>query len=234
MNLKRSLNCLVAAILGLCLSATVHQSLAATPGFTEDFELDVANWVNFDNTAFLSFNATGGPDGSSFASGDFNFKDLAFGDQGPVILRATTTPLGPASGGNFFGDWLTDGITEFSAQVRHNAPVPLTFFARFASPTFFPGAIAVRFQPVFPNTWTEMSFDIDPSNPAFVSFEGETFVDVFDGIGNVQIGVEVPAALAGVDQGFTFDVDQVSIVPEPSSLVLASLAVLACVRRRRI
>jgi hypothetical protein len=230
------MNRFVFSLSGICLSffACAASVDATTVPFTENFLADVANWTNFNGTALLSFNDSGGPDDSSYASGDYNFKDLAFGDQGPVILRASPTPLGAASAGNLFGDWIADGVTSFSAQVRHNASVPLTFFARFASPFNFPGGTAIRFAPVLPNIWTDLKFDIHPSNPAFVTFEGETFTDVFDGVGNIQIGVSVPQALAGLDRSFVFDVDQVSIVPEPSSWVITGLAVLACFSRRHI
>ena len=54
--------------------------------FTEDFDADVANWVNFNSSALLDFNASGGPDGSSYASGGINFVNLEEGDD-PVVLR---------------------------------------------------------------------------------------------------------------------------------------------------
>lgn len=219
----------------LLLAATelaVLSAGATTIPFIENFDADVANWVNFNSIAPLTFNASGGPDGSSYASGEFNFKDLAFGNQGPVILRASTSPLGAASGGNFFGDWIADGVTKFSAQVRHNASVPLTFYSRFASPFNFPGATAIQFAPVLPNTWTEIEVEI--ANDSFVTFEGQTFADVFDGVGNIQFSVSVPQAFAGVDQDFAFDVDQVSIVPEPSAFAMLSMAVLTGLRRRRV
>ena len=38
---------------------------------------------------------------------------------------------------------------------------------------------------------------------------------VFSSLGNLQTGMFVPAAASGVDQPFTFDVDRVTIVPNP-------------------
>lgn len=204
-------------------------AMGLTVPFVEDFSTDTALWVDSSESNFLEHEATGGPDGGSYASATFNFESLAADDQGPVIFRATTPIFEPASGGAFFGDWVAGIVRNFSAQVRHDAPVPLTFFTRFAGPTNFPGAIAIRFEPVFPDTWTEMEFDINGSNPAFVSFEDETFREVFDNIGNVQIGVSVPEALAGVDLDVNFGLDKVAIaIPEPSGLGLACLGMFLC------
>jgi len=210
-------------VLGIYESQSVQ---AITVPFTEDFDAGAANWLNFNSSALLSFHATGGPDGSSFASGTFNFKNSAFGDQGPVVFRGTTSLVGASSGGAFFGNWITGGVGKFTAQVRHDATVPLTFFTRFADPTNFPGGFAIHSAPVPPNVWTDLTVDINASNPQFVSFEGATFADVFDDIGNVQLGVTIPQELAGVDLEINFDLDQpaISTVPEPATFALAALA----------
>ena len=218
MNLQRSwlaLSLLGAA--GLFCPAAVG---ALELPFTEDFDADAANWVNFNSSALLDFQASGGPDGSSYASGGINFVDLEEGDD-PVVLRATTSVLGASSDGALFGDWITDGVTKFSTQVRHNAPVPLTLFTRYASPLNFPGGSAINFAPVLPNVWTKLEVEISPTNPQFVTFEGQTFADVFDDVGNIQIAISnIPESLAGVDQEFTFDIDQPTIVPEPANMLL--------------
>jgi MYXO-CTERM domain-containing protein len=49
---------------------------------------------------------------------------------------------------------------------------------------------------------------------------------VFGNIGNIQVGVSVSAALAGLDQEISFDIDQVSVVPEPTAAALAVMAML--------
>ena len=217
----------------ICLFIQISSFAVTTVLFQEDFASDSALWTNFDNSALLSFNAAGGPDGSSYASGSFNFLNSVFGDQGPVVFRGETTPGGPASGGNFFGNWIADGVREFSAFVRHDSPVPLTFFTRLADSVNFPARTAVQFAPVFGNTWTDLNFSINPSSPNFVTFEGESFATVFDNIGRMQIGVSIPAGLAGVDQNITFDLDQVAIkTPEPTTLLLSCLGALLGLSRR--
>jgi hypothetical protein len=214
---------LIAAL--FCLLLVAEDSLSFTVPFTEDFSSGNSNWSSNLSNVFLVHIPTGGPDGSSYASGTFNFQNSAAGTS-PVLLRANnTTSLGPASGGNFIGDWISAGAKRFSAFVRHDAPVPLTYFARFADPANFPGAFATHFAPVLPHTWTELVFSVRPGSPAFVTFEGSSFANVFDNIGRVQLGVSVPVALAGTNQSYKFDVDQAAVnSPEPTTLLLGALA----------
>lgn len=220
---------------GLLVLGVAQSALALDVPFQEDFSTDNANW--FDSTDAVPSNwvSSGGPDGSGYISSSFNFVNSAVDDT-PLFHRAEDEFN--SSGGAFEGDWIAGGVTEFSVFVRHDAPVPLNFFSRFSGPGNFPGAIALEFQPVFPNTWTQLTFAIDANNPQFISFSGQDFATVFGasplngfaGIGHVQVGANVPAALAGADQSFTFDVDQVAITPEPTSAVL--LLGLLALRRR--
>jgi hypothetical protein len=142
-----------------------------------------------------------------------------------------------SSGRAFEGNWIAQGVGRFSAFVRHNAPLPLSYFARFSAPANFPGGTAVKFAPVPPNTWTQLNFDIRATNPEFVTFEGTSFGAVFSNIGHIQLGVSGPAALANNPTVFTFDIDKASIamlVPEPATtiaLVIAG-ATLLCGRRQ--
>ena len=152
---------LLAIFASLAIQASVH---ALTVPYVEDFASGNANWQNNAN-GLADFNATGGPDGSSYISAPFNFQGNEEDDT-PVLLRARpSTPLGPASGGNFIGNWLEGGIKQVHAYVRHNAPEPLTYFARFADPMGFPGFIVGDEVTVSPNTWTAIDFAINPSNP---------------------------------------------------------------------
>ncbi len=197
--------------------------------FTEDFATDNSGWRDAF-TGVPTWNASGGPDGSSFISTTFNFSSNDSGDT-PVLFRGQDE-FG-SSGGAFEGDWIAAGVDEFSVFVRHGASEPLNFFTRFASAFNFPGAVAVDFTPVSPGVWTEISFAIDPANPAFVSFEGTDFNTVFSSIGHVQVGASVPDGLAGVDTDFTFAIDQPSIVPGPGSLAMVGIAGLGALGRRR-
>lgn len=202
---------------------------AAVVPFTEDFAADNADWKDAANTD-LAFVAAGGPDASSYVSGSFNFQSQADGDT-PVLLRGQDGF--DSSSDAFVGNWIAEGITEFSAYVRHSAPFPLNFFTRFVSAANFPGGVALDFVPVLPNTWTKVTFDVTATSPQFVTFETANHAAVFSNIGNVQLGVSVPAALAGSAIPITFDLDQPTITPEPASVGLMSVGVLGMLRRRR-
>jgi hypothetical protein len=213
-----------AALLAAISFASAAQ--AVTVPYTEDFTNDNANWQNNART-LATFNAAGGPDGSSYISVPFNFQASAV-DSTPVLFRANpSTPLGPASGGNFIGDWLAGEVSQVRAYVRHNATEPLTYFGRVATPTGYPGFIVGDEVAVEPNVWTAIDLWISPNNSNNFD-EGMPFGSVFNNIGFLQFGVFVPSGLAGVNQAFTFDVDQVTVdVPEPTSLAMAGLAVAA-------
>ena len=209
---------------------------AATVPFTEDFNIDDSGWRDITNgVTSLAHEPTGGQDGGGFVSTSINFVDFEMGAQGPVLFRGPES----ASGGAFAGNWLVEGIGEFSAWVRHDSEVPLNFFARFASPFNFPGATAVQFAPVIgipgPAGWTELVFAIDPNNPQFVTFEGSSFEAVFSNVGIVQVGVSVPDALAGIDAEIRVELDTVGIdTPEPAvALLLAPALMLLTGARRR-
>ncbi len=201
---------------------------AATVPFTEDFPADNANWKDAVN-ADLTYTAVGGPDGSGFVSGSFGFQAQADGDT-PVLLRGHDNF--DSSSDAFVGNWISDGVTEFSAFVRHNAPVPLNFFTRFVSSFNFPGGVALDFVPVLPNTWTKVTFDVTATSLQFLTFENSNYNAVFSNIGNVQLGVSVPAALAGMTAPITFDLDQPTITPEPATAGLLAVGALMMLRRR--
>ncbi|MFG0275502.1 MAG: hypothetical protein ACF8QF_10635 [Phycisphaerales bacterium] len=210
--------------------ASAAVASAGLVGTAETFGSGSANWTNATGTAFLDWSPAGGPDGSAFASGVFDFTNSVDGDT-PVILRAET-PTG-ASAGALFGDYITGGVTELRFSVRHDGPAPLTFFTRFATAGNFPGATAIAFAPVFANAWTEVSIAIDPNSPAFVTFEGSDFSTIFSNVGRLQFGVSVDAGLAGFDQPVRFDIDNVRLIPAPGGIGLAGLALIGCARRRR-
>ena len=141
-----------------------------------------------------------------------------------------------SSGHALEGNWVAQNVGQFSTYVRHNAPQPLSFFTRFSGPGNFPGGTAVKFAPVLPNTWTQLTFDIRADNPEFVTFEGSSFNTVFSNVGHVQVGVSVPAPLNANSTAFAFDIDKVSIapaVPEPATFAAVFIAGMALVGVRR-
>lgn len=200
----------------------------AVAPFTEDFSASSSNWFNADASAPVAWDAPG-----QFATTAYSFLSAAEGST-PAFFRAQDE-FG-SSGNAFVGNYIADGITQLTYQVRHDAPVPLTFFARIASPGNFPAVAAVEFAPVLPNTWTTITVNITDPNPSFI-YEGppSTYNSVFSGVGHIQIGAMVPAALAMQDNSVTFDLDHVSIVPAPAAMgAFGALGVLAARRRRTI
>ncbi len=214
--------------LTLLLMATSAASAGNTV-FTEEFN-DAANWLTAGFTA-LNEVGSGGPDDSSYVSLDAAFDSIGQG----TIFRGHSAFN--ASGGAFAGDWIDEEYIEISAFVRHNAPVPLGYLVRLASPNNFPAAGVASFVPVPPNTWTELTFNVLSNSPQIVTFESSDYNTVFSNIGNVQLFVDVPAGFEDNPTLFTFDLDKVSIatVPEPTTMLLSALGlVVACgVRRHR-
>jgi hypothetical protein len=227
--MKLTSGSLVAVLYCLAAPALIH---AATVPFTEEFTTTVSNWADNSAMNLLNYVSSGGPDGGSYASAS-----TALSGTSMVLFRAQDEFN--SSSHALEGNWVADGVGEFSAFVRHNAPLPLTYFGRFSGPGNFPGGTAVKFAPVLPGAWTQLKFIINPGNPEFVTFEGSSFATVFSNVGHVQLGVTVPAALAGNMTQYTFDIDKASIaalVPEPSALSALVFAGMhfAFLRRRVI
>ncbi|MBL8990549.1 MAG: hypothetical protein JNJ48_03105 [Phycisphaerae bacterium] len=214
----------VAPVAGLLGALTGASAMAADNPFTETFGTGAA-WRDGGgvNAPFLA--PTGGPDGSSYVTTMLSFFSYGPGEN-PQLFRAEL-PYG-SSGGALFGDWIGAGITSFSFWFRAATPGPITVFARFA-PALGPGVVAVVGQAA-PGAWTQFTVAINPGAPLI--YEGTNF-SVFGSIGRVQIGVIVPAGLAGSNVPFTFDLDSVAVVPSPAGAALAGLGLLAATRRRR-
>ncbi|MEM9185794.1 MAG: PEP-CTERM sorting domain-containing protein, partial [Planctomycetota bacterium] len=200
--------------------------------FEEDFESGNALWFDNSGLAPLTAVPSGGEDGGAYVSTTLDFEN---DDAGDTIVTFRAEAIYNSSGFAYAGEWIDLEVEEVSFFVRHDAAFPINFFSRFSPTPRFPGGIAVDFAPVLPNVWTEVTFAIDPTNPQFVSFEGQNFNSVFTQVGNIQPGISVPAGLAGSTLPVTFDLDSVTITrtPEPSSLALLGLAASLGYRRRR-
>lgn len=221
-----ALSCVCAVGLLIAGSSAV---LAATVPFTETFSAGASNWRNATGTADVNWSAAGGAgDNGGFVNTNFGFSASAANDT-PILFRGQDE-FG-SSGGAFVGDWVTGGVTGFAASVRHDAGVPLNFFVRFAGPANFPGANNVFFVPVQSGVWTNL---FAPLPNGSLIFEGPfSYGDVFSNIGHVQMGFSVPSSLAGSEVSARFDIDNVSIVPEPATLALLGLGGIAWAARNR-
>lgn len=205
------------------LALAAAPAAALTAPFTEDFGADAAGWLS-GSFGPLDFQATGGPEGGSYVSTTAS----SLSGNGTIQFRGHAS--NGASGGAFVGDWEAAGVTSLSAFVRHDAPEAVTFFFRIATAGNFPGHIGLVPVPVVPNVWTEISVLLDSANPLLIA-EGGTFSDTFGNVGNVQVGTSVSNLSEGLP--FTWQLDKVTIVPEPGTASLLALGLLGLATRRR-
>jgi hypothetical protein len=209
--------------IGCALALAVVTSAPAgalTAPLTEDFTANASNWLNA-TSAPLTWHATGGPDGGSYVSTTLG----SLGEpQGTIQFRANQSAN--ASGGAFVGNWIGT-VSEISADVIHDAPQNLSFFFRFSGA----GAMIGLLGEVAPNTWTTVSIPIDPDD---LTSGGGTFATTMSNVLNLQVGVIAPAGLEGVP--FTYGLDKVTLVPEPTTAGLLALGLLALggAGRRRV
>lgn len=215
--------------------ALVAAAFAAAPAsaltvpFTETFASGNASWTNAANAPLDAFGA-GGPDGSAYASTSFNFAGTNPAST-PAILRAQNTTN--ASGGAFFGNWVTGGVTTLSFDIRHDAPNALDVFVRWTalSAPAFPGIILFAPSTVAPGAWTNVSIAVSAASP-FVPEPGATYAGIFPQVARMQFGA-TPGALAGQNVAVRFDIDNVRIVPTPGAATGLALLGAAVLRRRR-
>jgi hypothetical protein len=215
---------LVSYALGAALVAAASSASAlSTLPFTEDFTSNVSGWINTANSP-LTFQASGGPDGGSYASTTLNYFGFTspFGG-GPVVFRGHDQQN--ASGDAFVGDWLAGGVTVVTAWVKQDTGVDLTFFLRVAGSFNFPGAVVGNTGTVPSGVWTQVSWVIDPNDPACTG-EGVTCAQALASVGNIQFGTSAPSALTSQNTAFTLSIDKISIVPEPGTALLAGFGLL--------
>ena len=126
-----------------------------------------------------------------------------------------------------------EGPIPASAGLATTEKIIGMFFTRWANPANYPAAAGVT-GPVMPNTWTQINFAITAGSPLVYEGPPSTYGSVFGNVGHIQIGVYQPGdGLAGVDHDYTFDLDQVSITPEPGSIALLGAGVVCVIARRR-
>jgi hypothetical protein len=208
---------------------------AVTVPFTEDFATNNSNWGKSPG-AFTGadYVATGGPTGAGdgFISTAFTF---AGGDLGQLVFRGQDNFN--SSNDAFVGNW-NGTVTALSFYIRQNSSIPLDVGVRLATSANFPAANWISQIDVQPNVWTKVTIPITdtPGPDVIYTPEGPiTLASVINSLGNIQILSQRQTLPVGTV--VTFDVDKVSIVPEPSSMVLAGFGLAAVggllVRRHR-
>lgn len=196
---------------------------ALTVPFTEGFPTNAANWLNGSGTA-ATWISSGGSDGGGYISASGTIDTNGFG---PIVFRGNNAA--DASGDAFVGNWITGGVTLFTAYVRHNAPTNLFFYVRLDRGTG--NAASSNPLEVAPNTWTQLSIPIIDSlgtnGQVFQSYGGAGpagFGLIFSNIQNIQVALSSGQDPITVGQTYTIDLDQPAIVPEPATVALLGLA----------
>jgi hypothetical protein len=201
---------LLFAVFMLIVVDSVPRTASATIPFTENFASNVSNWTTGGGTP-ATFQATGGPDGSSYASVTFTLANIPY--SAPIVMFRGQDEFN-SSNHAFEGDWLASGINRFSAYVWHNAPVSLGFFVRFAPPNNFPGTIAEDGTSVPPNTWTKLSYNLSPDKiDQYIFTEGPSsyYYETLSNVGHVQVGFRVPDGFNSDLTTYVCAMDQPSI-----------------------
>ena len=204
-------------IFALCL-LSVDAGRALIVPFTEDFTGGASNWLNGSSTA-PTWSATGGVDGGGYISAP---GAISAGGFGTIVFRGNGAA--DASGDAFVGDWITGGVSTFTAYVSHDAPVALNFYARLDAGSGRAGSSIDFSVPV--GTWFQLNIPIVNSPTSFQSYGAGTFATVFNGIQNVQIALSTTQDPSTAGQTYNVSLDRVATVPEPRTVALLAIGAL--------
>lgn len=202
----------------LAFMASIAPAQALIVPFTEDFTSSAANWLN-GSSAAPTWSATGGVDGGGYISAP---GAISAGGFGTIVFRGNGAA--DASGDAFVGDWITGGVTTFTAYVSHDAPVALNFYARLDAGSGRAGSSVDFSVPV--GAWFQLNIPIVNSPTSFQSYGAGTFATVFNGIQNVQIALSTTQDPSTAGQTYNVSLDRVATVPEPGTVALLAIGAL--------
>jgi len=215
-------------ILLVALFAATTRAAALIVPFTEDFSTGNANWLTGSSVG-ATWSATGGVDDGGYISATVTMTTTGFG---APLFRGNAAS--DASGDAFVGNWLSGGVTLFTAFIKHDATQALDIFARLDAGAG--SAASSVFFNVPANQWFQMSIPIVNAPTSFQSYGAAGpagFSTVFANIQNVQIF----AATNSPSGTYGFSLDKVSSVPEPGILGMlgfgVALLVWHCARCRK-
>jgi hypothetical protein len=212
---------LAATTVLLITAVTYHTpARAVTFGFTESFETSNAGWSGLLATQPLDHSPIGGVDdgGHVDIQPSTDPAASALGGNGPVIFRAPAS----ASGGAFTGNWLTSGVSTVQAYFRHSLDLaPVNIYVRMAgAPGAGAGVFFAESQVEQNDGWTLVNFDVTEDNFTVAGGPGTTYAGVLGNVTQFQFGAQLLTAVDPPSTQIHFELDQVSLVPEPSSLLL--------------
>jgi hypothetical protein len=164
------------------------------------------------------------PDSGPLGAGDESLRLTANGNSGAggklVTYNRTT----------WTGDYSSEGITAIAVDLRNLGSNPLFIRLAFTGPGGWWVTAAVTV-PAFAG-WGEATFDIQPSALQAVS-EATNAVTTMAGVMEMRILHSSPADHQGATVSGGLLIDNLTAVPEPSALVLLSMAPLLMRRKRR-
>ena len=206
----------------LAFVASIAPAQALIVPFTEDFTSGAANWLNGSSTA-PTWSATGGVDGGGYISAP---GAISAGGFGTIVFRGNGAV--DASGDAFVGNWISGGVSTFSAYVSHDAPVALNFYARLDAGAGRAGS-SIDFS-VAPGSWFQLNIPIAESSFQSYGAAGmgiAAFNTVFSSITNVQIALSATQDPSTAGQTYNVSLDRVATVPEPGTNALLGLGMFA-------
>jgi hypothetical protein len=208
-------------LLSLALFTVTPRATALIVPFTEGFTSGASNWLNGASAA-PTWSATGGVDDGGYISAP---GAISAGGFGTIVFRGNAAA--DASGDAFVGNWLTGGVSTFSAFVRHDAPVALNFYARLDAGSGRAASSLDFSVPV--GGWFQLNIPITEASFQSYGAAGTgtaAFNSVFSGIQNVQIALSTTQDPSTAGQTYNVSLDRVAIVPEPHTLSMLTLAAL--------
>jgi hypothetical protein len=228
-------------LVGVVVSLIAASSAwAVSPPFTENFSTNDSQWGTGQTPSSVrvapTYNASGGPNGAGDGYISYT-KPFTSSNSSQTIFRGQNNF--DSSGDAFVGDWVAAGINELSFFIRTANTVPTTVAARLAPVANAPAFSIISPTDIQPNTWTQLTFPISLAASSGWIYEGDPgtmtqeqlYNSILKNLSNVQILAE-PESTAS--PSIRFDLDAVSVVPEPAMLgVLGCAALPALLGRQR-